>query len=97
VEVGPVSRPTTTERGYGVEHQAERERWRPVVEAGEAVCSRCHSGIAPDVEWDLDHHDDRSGWSGPAHATCNRAAGARKGNAQRALGAGVTIRRWGEA
>jgi hypothetical protein len=88
---------TTTERGYGPEHQAERERWRPVVESGEAVCSRCHSAIAPDDDWDLDHLDDRSGWSGPAHRSCNRSAGAVKGNVARGRGREMTVRRWGEA
>jgi len=30
--------------------------------------------------WDLDHTDDGLGYLGPAHRTCNRSKGARKGN-----------------
>jgi hypothetical protein len=31
--------------------------------------------------WDLDHDDvDRSKYRGAAHSSCNRAAGAKKGN-----------------
>lgn len=81
---------TTTERGYGSEHQQTRARLRPTVDRGEAYCAEViclmpSRWIEPGTPWDLAH--DRSGASlylGPAHAKCNRAEGARHGNRQRA-------------
>ena len=73
---------STTERGYGVEHQAERERWRPDVEAGLVDCWRCGDRIQPGRPWDLGHDDhDRTQYAGPEHRGCNRKAGARNGAA----------------
>lgn len=74
---------TTTARGYGTEHQAERERWRPTVEAGQATChaKRClerSRTIQPGTPWDLGHNAERTAWTGPEHARCNRADGARR-------------------
>ena len=74
---------TTTQRGYGRRHQLERERWRITVETGRATCCRCGQPIDARSPWDLDHSDDRSTYNGPAHRTCNRRAGAIKGNASR--------------
>lgn len=37
----------TVERGYGKGHRQTRERFRPIVEAGEAICARCFGPIAP--------------------------------------------------
>jgi hypothetical protein len=74
---------STTARGYGRAHQLERERWRSTVAAGRATCCRCGEPITPGAAWDLDHTDDRTSYSGPAHRSCNRSAGARKGNAKR--------------
>lgn len=82
-----VRRGTTTQRGYGAPHRRERERWRPVVEAGDATCCRCHKRIPPDAAWHLDHDDnDRTRYRGVACATCNTRAGAIKGNTSRAPG-----------
>lgn len=81
--------------GYGRPHREERARWQPVVEQGEAVCSRCHTAIVPGSDWDLDHTDDRAGYLGPAHARCNRSAGATRGNHARAAVRGMTVRAWG--
>ena len=78
---------STTERGYGAEHRAERERWRPTVEAGQAMChaTRClieedagTRSIQPTAKWDLGHTPDRSAWTGPEHERCNRADGGRR-------------------
>jgi hypothetical protein len=76
---------TTTQRGYGSKHQAERRRWSPLVATGTVVCWRCGQLIRPDEPWDLGHDDhDRSLYRGPEHrGRCNRAAGARKANARR--------------
>jgi hypothetical protein len=68
------NRLTTTQRGYGVSHQAARRRLAPLVLSGKATCTRCGEPIAPDAPWHLDHRDDRSGYAGPAHAYCNSTA-----------------------
>jgi hypothetical protein len=74
---------TTTQRGYGSKHQAERRRWVPVVNTGHVICWRCGQPIRPDEPWDLGHDDhDRSIHRGPEHSTCNRVAGARRANAR---------------
>lgn len=75
-------RGTTPQRGYGHTHQQERERWRPVVDAGQAICARptCQRPITPGTPWDLGHTDDRTAWTGPEHQHCNRSAGATRGN-----------------
>jgi hypothetical protein len=87
-------RASTSERGYGASHQALRDKYRPLVESGQAVCPRCTTPIAPDEPWDLGHTDDRTGYQGPEHRSCNRSAGgtnaANKINAQRAM----TVRDW---
>lgn len=66
-------RPSTAERGYGGEHQSERADWKRKVDAGGVLCARCGFPIEPGEAWDLDHTDDRSGYLGPSHASCNRA------------------------
>jgi hypothetical protein len=70
------------QRGYDREHDAERARWAPLVEAGGVDCARCGLLIGPGEPWDLGHTDDRTAWTGPEHARCNRAAAGRT-NAQR--------------
>ena len=63
-------------RGYGSTHDARRRQVKPLVEAGNAVCSRCGDPISPREQWHLDHTDDRLGYLGVAHVYCNlRAAG----------------------
>lgn len=75
-------RGTRQQRGYNAEHDRLRARWKPKVEA----CTvHCHAKVCvmparlilPGQAWDLGHTDDRTGWTGPEHATCNRAAGGR--------------------
>ena len=80
---------STTARGYGWTHQAERKRWKPIVESGAAFCVRCGLPIAAGALWHLDHSDDRSHYLGPSHALCNLRSAAKRGNelmrAKRAL------------
>ncbi|MGH3536556.1 MAG: hypothetical protein ACRDQG_17835 [Pseudonocardiaceae bacterium] len=81
--------PTTTQRGYGVTHQRERDRWRPVVERGEGwcaelVCLMPTRWIIPGSRWDLAHDRRTGGYLGPAHAICNRAEGGRFASKRRA-------------
>jgi hypothetical protein len=67
-------RGTTTERGYGPDHRALREQYRPLVEAGMVRCWRCGEPINPGDAWDLGHDDlDRSVYRGPEHRAHNRA------------------------
>lgn len=84
---------STTERGYGTEHQRRRARWAPKVATGRVICWRCGRPILPGQEWDLGHDDSdptKTRYKGPEHRRANRSAGARKGNflrrARRAVG-----------
>jgi hypothetical protein len=71
----------TVERGYGGAHQELRRRWAAAVAAGIVDCARCGEKIFPGAKWDLGHVDgDRSRYSGPEHARCNRASAARRRN-----------------
>jgi hypothetical protein len=72
------NQPTRTERGYGTDHHKLREAWRPLVEAGDVDCARCHEPILPGEPFDLGHDDsDRTKWTGPEHVACNRATNRR--------------------
>jgi len=85
---------STSARGYGTAHQALRRRWAPIVAAGEQVCAKCDKPIEPDSKWDLGHNDDRTGYTGPEHATCNRSAGGRNGALTVNMTRTMTIRDW---
>lgn len=77
----------TTQRGYGHSHRQERDRWKPLVDAGQVSCWRCGSWLNSDEPWDLGHDDhDRSLYRGPECRSCNRSAAARKGNTARCTG-----------
>jgi hypothetical protein len=67
-------RGTTSERGYGREHVRLRAWWKVKVDRGSVSCARCGLPITPGTPWDLGHDDDdRSRYTGPEHARCNRA------------------------
>lgn len=84
---------STTARGYGRAHQAERKRWAVLVDRNGVICWRCKLPIAPGTPFDLGHDDhDRTKHKGPEHRACNRAAGARKGNRSRGRKRGATWR-----
>lgn len=84
---------STGTRGYGYRHRQLRKSIKPHVDAGEAVCWRCHHPIQPGQPWDLGHDDnDRSIWRGPEHVACNRGSAATRGN--RARGTPRTSRSW---
>ena len=80
-------RGTRQTRGYTAEHDALRRRWKPKVEActvhcHAAVCIEPVRLILPGQPWDLGHTADRTAWTGPEHATCNRRAGGIAAHAQ---------------
>lgn len=90
---------STTARGYGATHQAERRRWEPLVAKGDVMCARQGSKctgqpIQPGQAWDLGHNDDRTGYNGPECVPCNRGAGARNATAVRMDRQAVTLRDW---
>lgn len=70
-------------RGYTNAHVARRRQLEPLVATGQVACSRCGQLIQPGQPWHLDHRDDRRGYLGPAHATCNLRAAANKRNSMR--------------
>lgn len=80
-------RGTRHERGYGSRHDAERSKWAPLVESGTVRCVRCGKYVDPSHRWSPDHNEDRTGYLGVAHATCNLRAGGEavkhRGNAGR--------------
>ena len=63
---------------YGAEHRAIRRAL--LASAAGTPCVRCGVPLRAGDDVDLDHRDDGRGYLGMAHAACNRAAGARKGN-----------------
>jgi hypothetical protein len=81
---------TTKQRGYAGQHPKLRAQWKPVVQAGRAychavVCLMPDRWIPPDrpgqpTGWHLGHTPDRQAWTGPEHARCNEADGARRRN-----------------
>lgn len=86
---------STTARGYGTEHQ--RLRSATLASAYGTACARCGQIMIEGQALDLDHTDTRDGYRGFSHRRCNRAAGARKGNANRRRKAttnATTSREW---
>ena len=71
-----VARGSRQARGYDKAHIALRNAWKPKVESGSVLCSRCHQPILGGQAWHLDHDDnDRSKYKGPSHRHCNLSAG----------------------
>jgi hypothetical protein len=73
-------RGTRQARGYGPEHDRLRRQWAPKADAGlvdchAEVCLMPQRRIWLGMEWDLGHTSDRTAWTGPEHAACNRSAG----------------------
>jgi hypothetical protein len=70
-----VREPSMRMQGYGVDHYARRRVLAPIVASGLVDCARCGEPIEPGTPWDLGHDDyDRTRYSGPEHAACNRGA-----------------------
>jgi hypothetical protein len=92
-------RGTTTQRGLGSTHARKLKRARALFRDGD-ICWRCGHPMYKWQPLDLDHVTARinGGTDGPAvlaHASCNRAAGARLGNRRRGTAQGWrTSRRW---
>ena len=70
-------------RGYTNAHVARRRQLEPLVATGQVGCCRCNELIEAGQAWHLDHRDDRRGYLGPSHATCNLRAAAEKTNGKR--------------
>jgi len=70
-------------RGYSDAHVVRRRQLEPLVATGQVPCCRCGRLIQPSEKWHLDHRDDRRGYLGPSHATCNLRAAANKTNSKR--------------
>lgn len=74
------ARGSRQDRGYDAEHDRLRRQYERDGVVG-LDCARCGQMILPGQPWDLGHTDDRTGWTGPEHATCNRSAGGRAAHA----------------
>ena len=85
----------TTARGYGYEHRRIRQALLTTLAPG-TPCPHCQRPMDASMALDLDHTDDRRGYRGLAHRTCNRRAGAHKRNAMRSQRSAkpVTSRNW---
>lgn len=69
------------ERGYGYGHRKLRAAL--IRDAIGKACVRCGRPMLRGQALDLDHTEDRTGYLGMAHASCNRTAGAIKGGRAR--------------
>lgn len=73
---------------WGWQHQQERAKWAPVVEAGEAhcvepICLMATRWIPPGTPWHLSHDPTGTIWLGPSHRRCNLSEAAIRGNKTR--------------
>jgi hypothetical protein len=69
----------TTKGGWGNQHQKLRKALLP--SAYGTPCVRCGLPMLPGQKLHLDHNDDRTGWLGFSHQSCNLRAAARKARA----------------
>jgi hypothetical protein len=86
---------TTTERGYGWQHQRLRAALLRALVPG-SPCPRCHQPMWPAVQdVDLGHVEGsgKTAYLGILHASCNRRDGARYGNQLRGRDGSTTRRR----
>jgi hypothetical protein len=70
------SQRSTTERGYGTEHQKLRKELLP--KAYGQPCPLCGFTMEMGEALHLDHNEDRTGYRGMAHAKCNLRDGAQR-------------------
>lgn len=68
------ARGSKEDRGYGRQHQAERRRWRAIIDSTGATCARCGAPLRRGDAFHLDHTADRRGWLGPSCPKCNLSA-----------------------
>ncbi|GAB1642546.1 endonuclease domain-containing protein [Krasilnikovia sp. MM14-A1259] len=94
-----MSRPglSTTQRGYGIGHK--RARLAALEHLRHHDGQPCHHCGKPmwhayAARLDLDHTDDRTGYRGLAHASCNRRAGQAKGMRARTVVTRQRSRNW---
>ncbi len=70
---------TTSQRGYGSQHQRLRANWQARIDTGEVViCWRCETTRIHGKAWHLGHDDhDRTTYHGPECVPCNTATAGR--------------------
>jgi len=69
-------RGTTTQRGYGWQHQQAKAQDEATTSEADP-CPRCGQPLGP-PPWDQGHTPDRTGYEGPTHTRCNRATARRR-------------------
>lgn len=72
------ARGSRQQRGYDSEHDTLRKQWAPIVATGSVTCPKCRRRIRAGTPWDLGHNDERTTWTGPEHAACNRSHGGKR-------------------
>lgn len=95
---------TTTQRGYGWEHQKARAAaLRHLAQQGEAPCPFCHQPMTVQMALDYDHYPPLALGPTPmrvrrlGHSTCNRRAGQQLSRARiraRSAPTAVNSRAW---
>jgi len=94
---GPKPKLSTTLRGYGSDHRRGRAAALEDLRLYDGQpCPHCSQPIwwTDREQLDYDHTDDRTGYRGLAHATCNRRAGQAKAMRIRAAQKITRSRNW---